>query len=538
MLHQRETEPATWPCRPFGRASVVGIPTTEFDGSLAELETWYPNRRQARLDQRARARVARNVWCDGHEGLEADAADPARAVWDNDTRARLWNAKRAASSLMPLGDSLRWCGRRRFAAAVGVWAEPATDSTPARGYCTGLARCGRNGCPTCTPNLQRTRAVELTRTIANRRAAAIAAGAGDPREYMVTVTLRHHDGVPLGDLLYVLNAAWRRVQQGKGWQLLKAKYGIVALVRGADDKVGRNGWHPHHHVIVMTDRPWREHRRRRVLNDAGDVKEFRVSDREEFRSALFVRWLSAIRKVAPVQVLEQLGLPSYERAIQVTECHDQDYIAKMGLAAELTLQSFKTRDKAKSGQRTPLQLLDDLARLRKPRDAALSREYFIARRGTRWLTYSRSLRACRDAPAASVPVSDQLALALAEGAQPMAWIGDRLYDQLKRGRYAVEPWILQHAEAGGFETLRAAIVTSLGATHAHLVTSLNPALPEGISPVDVRERDAFMVKPSTRYRELLAEPLPPAFATRGLTPRDIAALLLWGGYGGRAAPPS
>jgi hypothetical protein len=87
-------------------------------------------------------------------------------------------------------------------------------------------------------------------------------GAGG-RWQLVTLTIRHFEGMPLGTLLRGLMAAWRRCRQGgllqAIWTLL-----ITASVRALEVTRGPNGWHPHLHVLLRTA-AWTQEQRDELL---------------------------------------------------------------------------------------------------------------------------------------------------------------------------------------------------------------------------------------------------------------------------------
>ena len=163
---------------------------------------------------------------------------------------------------------------------------------------------------------------------------------------MVTVTLRHRDGMPLKDLHGALMRAWRRCHQGgaaywlsarkirklqrtrwglrklrrclhrgqyrnpaRGLQSIWAVY-ITASVRAVEMPHGENGWHPHLHVLLRTEE-WDE----------------------EDRAILLVRWKEAIRR--------ELGdkcTPNDEHALVWSDPIDasdprgrEKYLTKLGL---------------------------------------------------------------------------------------------------------------------------------------------------------------------------------------------------------------
>lgn len=107
----------------------------------------------------------------------------------------------------------------------------------------GVLTCGHIW--TCPPCAAKLRAERLSRVY---RAAEVGASVWQ----MVTLTLRHFDGMPLKSLLRGLMRAWRRVKQGGAVQRIW-QTNVKASVRAVEVTRSSNGWHPHLHVLLHTD---------------------------------------------------------------------------------------------------------------------------------------------------------------------------------------------------------------------------------------------------------------------------------------------
>jgi hypothetical protein len=67
---------------------------------------------------------------------------------------------------------------------------------------------------------------------------------------MLTLTVRHREGMALADLLR-LRKAWRKTRQrGSVQRLWKAR--VAASVRAIEVPDGKHGWHPHIHIAILT----------------------------------------------------------------------------------------------------------------------------------------------------------------------------------------------------------------------------------------------------------------------------------------------
>lgn len=70
---------------------------------------------------------------------------------------------------------------------------------------------------------------------------------------LVTLTLRHHAGIPLRVLRTLLGRAWSEMWAGRDGNLLREDLRLLGYVRGAEQTWGNNGWHPHLHCLLWFD---------------------------------------------------------------------------------------------------------------------------------------------------------------------------------------------------------------------------------------------------------------------------------------------
>jgi len=145
--------------------------------------------------------------------------------------------------LRPLATNarVRDCGRRPISGQPAVVVQEFAACRKA--YYIGVLKCGRqHSCPVCATRKAAERADELDRMMR-----------GDPngRYQMVTLTLRHHAHEPLKESLGRLMAAWRRVRRTRIVRdVFSAR--VSASVRATEVTYGRNGWHPHIHLLLRT----------------------------------------------------------------------------------------------------------------------------------------------------------------------------------------------------------------------------------------------------------------------------------------------
>lgn len=180
--------------------------------------------------------------------------------------------------------------------------------------------------------------------------------------YLVTFTNRHHHGDNLADLLKGQKKAfdkfWSKTKVVKTLRELGFEYRITAT----EVTYGKNGWHPHYHMIFFT------------------TKLFDVSFLQKFLS---MEWQIACQKVG-------LKVPNLKNGVDVQDGTDASrYVAKWGLDYELTKGHLK---KGKIGGLTPF----DLLRLSEnPTDdyAKLFAEFADVFKGRRQLVWSDGLKA-------------------------------------------------------------------------------------------------------------------------------------------------
>jgi len=262
---------------------------------------------------------------------------------------------------------------------------------------TGVVTCGSVwACPVCAAKIRRVRTMEV------EKVATWHAGRGGTLA-MVTLTLRHTRRDALAPMVAGLCAAWRRVQQGAQWKLVRDMLdGMTRALEvthgfGAD---GSNGWHPHLHLLLLV---------RPGLDTAAVV--------DLVRGVLLAGWSDA--------VVGELGgsfapLGSVGVDVRPIPASAAAYVAK--ISAEVT------RADLKSGSRQPWALID-AGRM------SLFGEYARAMKGRRAVQFSRGLR---DAAGLDLPDDDEslMMLDLDEGVI-VAYVERRYWNRLVRHELAL-----------------------------------------------------------------------------------------------------
>ncbi len=286
---------------------------------------------------------------------------------------------RLKDRLQKLSPSIAACGIQGIGGWAGIYRWDRPGQAPRHGICK-VMRCGRLWlCPVCAAHRRRKRTEELARGLELHTAD----GGG---LVLVTLTYSHHqgDGVPLDTALDRLQQAWRTLTSGGPSSRERAEFGCHT-VRALDLTHGRNGWHPHLHVLLLTDRP------------------LTPAEHERLAASWRARWRTAVLR-------SQLGEPSDENGVRwqplADAAHDvaraAGYLVKggalerTGAAAELARVDVK---RGRGDGLNPWQIaeiatgLATSRTLTQVRAVALWHEYAAAIRGQRALVMSRALLA-------------------------------------------------------------------------------------------------------------------------------------------------
>ncbi|MEO0961106.1 MAG: protein rep [Pseudomonadota bacterium] len=275
--------------------------------------------------------------------FHSDPADTARQY-----RHKL---RREAARLCP-GERVNSCGVKRTGEMVELWRDSAGGA-----FWKGLETCGSVWmCPTCSAKIASRRADEVRELVKAHEARGRAV-------YMATFTIQHSAFDAAADTRALVTKAWTRMQAGKGWKGFKAFFDVMGTVRALEVTFGKNGWHPHLHVLLFTDQPLRRHTQLRM------------------KQRLFDRWS---------QIVERLGGYSDVHAFHLRRASNgtvaAEYVAKWGAGHEIAKGPMK--DAAGCSVWDLLKRSDNGDHL-----AGIHfQRYAEAFKGARHLTYSRGLR--------------------------------------------------------------------------------------------------------------------------------------------------
>lgn len=187
--------------------------------------------------------------------------------------------------------------------------------------------------------------------------------------YMLTITNKHNSSHSLGFLKDSQKKAMKRFFEGRRSQALMARLGKKYHITNYEVTYGMNGWHPHHHVLVFSD------------------KYLGISDFHDLEQDLKAHWINCCK-------LSNLPLPSMEHGLKLCDgTYAAEYVAKWGIEHEMTKGHIK---KGRKESYTPFDLLnlsieDQEIFGRLP--SKLFQEFGIAFKGARQLMWSRGLKA-------------------------------------------------------------------------------------------------------------------------------------------------
>ena len=241
------------------------------------------------------------------------------------------------------------------------------DGSRPAGY-TGIERCSSIwACPHCSAVIRAGRAAEIQQAVETHQQQG-------GELLFFTGTLRHHQGDDLATTLDAVLEAWRKMTGNRPWKERKHRHAISGYIRSIEVTHGTNGWHPHAHVLLLLD------------------EKMSADELADFRSWIFNQWSNSVEKSGGKRPNEQgLDLQQVDKKGKVLA----KYISKIQDEKKWTAGAELARADVKNGRGnsiTPFQLLDEETDIDANKRAALWREYYLATKGRRAITWSRGLK--------------------------------------------------------------------------------------------------------------------------------------------------
>lgn len=330
-------------------------------------------------NKRGEAKRSGNAASEIREAIERSATkrseDAAKRKSKRNERSKAGAKRGAAERLGPSRDSRRASRRERYRALelLRVWSSRggAKECMTAAGsevevtghkngvvHTSGVKRCASAwACPVCAPTVRSNHAklVDLAAREWMDRGG---------RLWFVTATLPHSQGESLELLLGELLGAWNRLMSGSSAVKERKRTGHVGAVKAVEVTHGRNGWHPHLHVLLFLD-----------SDEPPNLAE---------------RWAKQVTKTGRKS-------PHAVHGLDVKLCTRSgelgQYITKVegdwGVGMELARADAKT---ARKGSRSPWQILRSATIDGDIDDLNLFLEYERATKGKHALQWSRGLK--------------------------------------------------------------------------------------------------------------------------------------------------
>lgn len=186
----------------------------------------------------------------------------------------------------------------------------------------GVKICGNVwGCPVCASRISQGRRAEMNTLLAWGREKSLI-------PVMLTLTARHGLEDRLQDMLDAMKKAKRRLRQRAEWRRLP----VIGTVTATEVTHGtRNGWHPHFHEIVLLE-----------ASDEAEALAMVTPLGDAWRASLRAYGLDGAEVAFDAQGAGSAG----------------DYVAKWGVAEEITMTNAKNGKAGKQGRgRSPRELV-------------------------------------------------------------------------------------------------------------------------------------------------------------------------------------
>lgn len=270
-----------------------------------------------------------------------------------EVRTERYAMQSVAKDLLP-DERVKICLRN----IVGTNVEVRNHLKTNKAFYSGLMICGSVWiCPVCAAKISEKRKNELHKaTTAHKLQNGFLS--------MLTLTIRHKHNDKLQTLLEAFNGATSKMMTTKQYHEIRQEMGIIGRVKALEVTHGKNGWHPHAHIVIF-------HKHETNL--------------KKMEKRMYKLWSAACKKFG-LSTTESYGID-----LQGAE-HVQAYLSKHGswsIEQEMTKSHIK---KGRESNMTPFDLLRDVLKNDDDYSKQLYKEYAMAFKGKRQLHWSRGLK--------------------------------------------------------------------------------------------------------------------------------------------------
>lgn len=288
-----------------------------------------------------------------------------------DTRKQFWGMLEALRDFTTL-PRIKACNR----VPVGPLVSLHEGGENIRAGYGALATCGSaHSCPVCTRKVAAHRAQELTQIVAyaQRKGWVVS---------LLTLTQKHSQKDGLGTLFDSLQSGWHTLTSSRRWREWKTSVGLKGWCKSVETTIGfnsagqGNGYHVHLHCLLLTERKIDT----KVLLERRNGVE--VTTGWDIVSEY---WAKGLAKKG-IGFDPAVGM-DWEEARDANAT--AQYVAKMGIAKEMTLGHFK---KGRFGNRTPFQVLADFIEHGEELDLKIWHIWEKYSKGRRSVSFSKEIR--------------------------------------------------------------------------------------------------------------------------------------------------
>ena len=216
-------------------------------------------------------------------------------------------------------------------------------------------------CPICASKITERRRVELAEGVKNWQG----------RILLLTLTLQHRSNESLELIVTsLLNAYSNKVTRGKFWDNLTRNFGIVGTIRTLEVTWGDNGFHPHLHILLFSER--------------------NQIDYEALHKRLYEKWEHSLHSIGRYTNQKAFNLQFSNEAIAnyVTKWGEIDSNNNWDISHEMAKSPVKV---ARNGGYTPFAMLEE-SMLGNEKFGLLFQEYAKYMKGKQQLRYSKGLK--------------------------------------------------------------------------------------------------------------------------------------------------